>query len=121
MICLSKFRLFALPFLLACLGCTQPKTDVLVTTTIIQDAAQRIAGDKLTVESLMGPGTDPHRYQPSAGDLGSTYVLMGTPAPPRGLTRLGGQENSLLMRLIRGLPGVDVRVVADPTKRVKMP
>ncbi|HEY4896262.1 MAG TPA: histidine kinase [Solirubrobacteraceae bacterium] len=56
-----------------------------------------------------------------AGDLGSTYVLMGTPAPPRGLTRLGGQENSLLMRLIRGLPGVDVRVVADPTKRVKMP
>ncbi|HEY4450622.1 MAG TPA: histidine kinase [Solirubrobacteraceae bacterium] len=48
--------------------------------------------------------------------LGSTYVLMGTPARRRGLPRLG-VERSLLMRLIRGLPGVDVRVVADPTLR----
>jgi two-component system sensor histidine kinase KdpD len=56
-----------------------------------------------------------------AQSLGSTYVLMGTPSPGRGLTRLGGVERSLLMRLIRGLPGVDVRVVADPTQRVKMP
>jgi two-component system, OmpR family, sensor histidine kinase KdpD len=48
--------------------------------------------------------------------LGSTYVLMGTPTERRGLTRLGG-ERPLLMRLIRGLPGVDVRVVADPTLR----
>jgi two-component system sensor histidine kinase KdpD len=56
-----------------------------------------------------------------AQSLGSTYVLMGTPSQGRGLTRLGGVERSLLMRLIRGLPGVDVRVVADPTQRVKMP
>jgi len=50
--------------------------------------------------------------------LGSTYVLMGTPSEPRGLARLGGgAERSLLMRLLRGLPGVDVRVVADPKLR----
>jgi two-component system sensor histidine kinase KdpD len=48
--------------------------------------------------------------------LRSTYVLMGTPAERRGLTRLGA-ERPLLMRLIRGLPGVDIRVVADPTLR----
>jgi two-component system sensor histidine kinase KdpD len=58
--------------------------------------------------------------------LGSTYVLMGTP-PPRGglgrLARLGGADGggtpdlSLLTRLLRGLPGVDVRIVADPTLR----
>jgi two-component system sensor histidine kinase KdpD len=52
----------------------------------------------------------------AARALGSTYVLMGTPAERRGLPRLGA-ERSLLMRLIRGLPGVDVRVVADPTLR----
>ena len=52
----------------------------------------------------------------TARSLRSTYVLMGTPAEPRGLSRLGS-ERSLLMRLIRGLPGVDVRVVADPTRR----
>ena len=56
-----------------------------------------------------------------AKGLGSTYVLMGTPSQSRGLTRLGGRDRSLLMRLIRGLPGVDVRVVADPKLRVKMP
>jgi two-component system, OmpR family, sensor histidine kinase KdpD len=50
--------------------------------------------------------------------LGSTYVLMGAPSPPRGLSRLGGSgERSLLMRLLRGLPGVDVRIVADPALR----
>jgi two-component system, OmpR family, sensor histidine kinase KdpD len=50
--------------------------------------------------------------------LGSTYVLMGTPAPRRGLSRLGSAPGqSLLLRLLRELPGVDVRVVADPTLR----
>jgi hypothetical protein len=45
-------------------------------------------------------------------------VLMGTPAQRRGFSRLGGgSERSLLMRLLRELPGVDVRVVADPTLR----
>jgi hypothetical protein len=43
---------------------------------------------------------------------------MGTPSARRGLSRLGtGSERSLLMRLLRGLPGVDVRIVADPTLR----
>jgi two-component system sensor histidine kinase KdpD len=49
--------------------------------------------------------------------LGSTYVLMGTPSERRGLGRIGGSERSLLLRLLRGLPGVDVRIVADPTLR----
>jgi K+-sensing histidine kinase KdpD len=51
--------------------------------------------------------------------LGSTYVLMGTPAAPRGLARLGPaiSDRSLLTRLLRGLPGVDVRIIADPTLR----
>jgi two-component system, OmpR family, sensor histidine kinase KdpD len=53
-----------------------------------------------------------------ARSLGSTYVLLGTPTLPRGLGRLGGgADRSLLMRLLRELPGVDVRIVADPTLR----
>ncbi|HEY4811437.1 MAG TPA: histidine kinase [Solirubrobacteraceae bacterium] len=53
-----------------------------------------------------------------ARSLGSTYVLMGTPSQRRGLSRLGaGSERSLLMRLLRELPGVDVRIVADPGLR----
>ena len=51
--------------------------------------------------------------------LGSTYVLMGTPSPRRGLSRLSGPipDRSLLARLLRGLPGVDLRIVADPSLR----
>jgi two-component system, OmpR family, sensor histidine kinase KdpD len=51
---------------------------------------------------------------PLAQSLGTTYVMMGTPAARRGLGRFG---ESLLTRLLRGLPGVDVRVVADPALR----
>jgi two-component system sensor histidine kinase KdpD len=58
----------------------------------------------------------------AARELGSTYVLIGTPASTRGIgrLRLGGNEGagrSLLDRLLRELPGVDIRIVADPTLR----
>jgi|HubBroStandDraft_2_1064218.scaffolds.fasta_scaffold04898_2 two-component system sensor histidine kinase KdpD len=53
-----------------------------------------------------------------ARSLGSTYVLMGTPSQRRGISRLGaGSDRSLLLRLLRELPGVDVRIVADPSLR----
>jgi two-component system sensor histidine kinase KdpD len=53
-----------------------------------------------------------------ARSLGSTYVLIGTPSPSRGLARLSrGGEGTLLPRLLRELPGVDVRIVADPALR----
>jgi two-component system, OmpR family, sensor histidine kinase KdpD len=50
--------------------------------------------------------------------LGSTYVLLGAPSEPRGLRRLGStSDRSLPMRLLRGLPGVDIRIIADPALR----
>jgi two-component system sensor histidine kinase KdpD len=54
-----------------------------------------------------------------ARELGSTYVLMGAPGPTRGLARLRGPAagQSLLARLLGGLPGVDIRLVADPSLR----
>jgi two-component system sensor histidine kinase KdpD len=45
----------------------------------------------------------------------ATYLLMG---PPSGRRRLGRLGEPLLMRIVRGLPGVDVRVVSDPTQRL---
>ncbi len=53
-----------------------------------------------------------------AREIGATYVLMGTPAPRKGLARF---SDSLLTRLLQGLPGVDVRIVADPTLRRTQP
>ncbi|WP_425444089.1 metal ABC transporter solute-binding protein, Zn/Mn family [Sutcliffiella horikoshii] len=47
------------------------KETIQVTTTIAQiaDIVENIGGDKVEVESLMGPGIDPHLYQASQGDL----------------------------------------------------
>jgi manganese/zinc/iron transport system substrate-binding protein len=58
-------------------GCTpspdvplaQRSIRVLATTTMIADAVRQIGGDAVTVDTLMGPGIDPHRYVPSAGDI----------------------------------------------------
>jgi two-component system, OmpR family, sensor histidine kinase KdpD len=44
----------------------------------------------------------------------STYVLMGTPAPRSGLRRF---SEPLTDRLLRALPGVDLRIVADRSRR----
>ena len=44
----------------------------------------------------------------------STYVLIGTPAPRTGLRRF---SEPLTERLLRAMPGVDVRIVADRAKR----
>jgi two-component system sensor histidine kinase KdpD len=55
-----------------------------------------------------------------AHSLGSTYVLIGAPPPRRGLARIWHGE-SLLNRLLEGLPGVDVRIVADPSLRQGTP
>jgi two-component system sensor histidine kinase KdpD len=54
-----------------------------------------------------------------ARTIGATYLLMGTPAPRRGLARLAlsRSERSLLDEILRGLPGVDVRIVSDPALR----
>jgi two-component system, OmpR family, sensor histidine kinase KdpD len=49
-----------------------------------------------------------------AADRGATYVLIGQPPQRRGFARLG---ESLPERLMRLLPGVDVRIVADRGQR----
>jgi two-component system sensor histidine kinase KdpD len=53
-----------------------------------------------------------------ARSLGITYVLMGAPASPAGLRRFArSSEYPLLTQLLRELPGVDIRIVADPSLR----
>lgn len=43
--------------------------EVMTTVGMVGDVARRIGGECASVESLMGPGTDPHVYQASAGDV----------------------------------------------------
>lgn len=50
-------------------GPADGKLRVVATTSIIADAVSHIGGDHVRLETLMGPGVDPHRYSPTAGDL----------------------------------------------------
>jgi two-component system sensor histidine kinase KdpD len=50
-----------------------------------------------------------------AQERGTTYLLMGTPSPRSGWRRL--TQPALPVRLMRLLPGVDLRIVADRTQR----
>ena len=52
-----------------------------------------------------------------AGERGSTYVFVGTPDESRRREVFGG---SLLSRMVRELPGLDIRVVADRTDRGRL-
>jgi two-component system sensor histidine kinase KdpD len=49
-----------------------------------------------------------------ARDRGSTYVFIGSPDSRRSEEIRRG---SLVMRLVRALPGIDIRIVADPARR----
>lgn len=67
--------------LLLCLlaGCTPAasqlpasngRLNVLATTGMVADAARVVGGEHVQVTALMGPGVDPHLYQPTARDQG---------------------------------------------------
>ncbi|MEK4147620.1 zinc ABC transporter substrate-binding protein [Robertmurraya sp. FSL W8-0741] len=66
---------FSLVLLGACsnesTGVEKSDGKIMVTTTIgqIADGVKNIGGDKVEVISLMGPGTDPHLYKATQGDI----------------------------------------------------
>jgi manganese/zinc/iron transport system substrate-binding protein len=48
---------------------TDRKLRVVVTTNIIGDLVRQVAGDRVDLTTLMGPGVDPHLYKASEGDV----------------------------------------------------
>jgi manganese/zinc/iron transport system substrate-binding protein len=76
---LTKYvLLWIIPVLIILSGCQQEtrsvpaegrKIKIVTTTGMIQDAVANIAGDRVEVVALMGPGVDPHLYKATHGDL----------------------------------------------------
>src|SRR4051794_39027911 len=52
-----------------------------------------------------------------AAERGTTYVLIGTPKPRNAFRRL--TQPALAFRLVQLLPGVDLRIVADRSRRTR--
>jgi manganese/zinc/iron transport system substrate-binding protein len=72
----ARWMLLLLPICGLLVGCggggppefKGPPVKVVCTTTIVADLVKRVGGDRVNVDVLMGPGVDPHRYIPTAGD-----------------------------------------------------
>jgi two-component system sensor histidine kinase KdpD len=78
------------------------------------DALRRL-GSLLGAQVLIEEGDDvPDAVARVARERGSTYVLMGAPSARNGIRRF---SEPLTERLLRRLPGVDLRIVADRSKR----
>lgn len=100
-------------------GCADPGSGaanegpptVLTTTNIIGDTARRIVGEHARVESLMGPGVDPHLYKASESDVRkmaeADLILYN------GL-HLEGKMGDVLVKMARNRPVV---AVADDVPR----
>ena len=112
---MKLLRLFiSAVFFFSLSGCGAKKTDtatngkvyVVTTTTMITDMVKQIAGDKVRLKSLMGPGVDPHLYEPIPTDaiaLSEADVIFYN-----GL-KLEGQMSSDLMKM----KGVALSSVVD--------
>ena len=48
---------------------TDGRLNIVTTTGMLHDAVVNIVGDQINVQSLMGPGVDPHLYKATQGDL----------------------------------------------------
>jgi manganese/zinc/iron transport system substrate-binding protein len=75
---MPKFFLGTLLALLVATGCGTVDEEagagdglntIVATTGMVADAAKNIAGDRVRVTALMGPGVDPHLYRASEGDV----------------------------------------------------
>lgn len=79
--------------------------DIVATTGMIADTAQRLAGDLARVEGLMGPGIDPHLYKAGESDVRKLHeadlILYN------GLY-LEGKMGDILVKLARQRPVVAV-------------
>jgi len=81
------------------------------------EALRRLAS-VLGAHLLIEPGEDVvEAASRVARERGTTYLLMGVPRSRGALARLARPD--LVDRLLRELPGVDVRIVADRAKRPK--
>ena len=73
-----KKNLLLLIILTVLIGCKNSsekngKLKVVTTTNILGDLLSEIGGDKISLETLMGAGVDPHLYKASEGDVNKLY------------------------------------------------
>jgi ABC-type Zn uptake system ZnuABC Zn-binding protein ZnuA len=124
---LTKIWIVSLLLAVVLVSCSGGRTpDVLTTTTILADVARNVAGDLLTVGSILPVGTDPHSYQPVPQDptkIDQSKVLIVHGGDYESfldaLLENGGGPNKLIeastgVRFLSDEQGTDPHVWLDP-------
>ena len=68
----AKFLILAASCVFACTvlaGAASKPLKVTATVTMVADLARSIGGERVAIETLMGPGVDPHLYKAAASDV----------------------------------------------------
>ncbi len=91
----------------------EPKA--VATIGMLADVAGNVAGDCVAVETMMGPGTDPHLYKASAGDV---RLLFGADVILYAGNNLEGQLGQVLGKLAERRPTSAVAEAALPAERL---
>lgn len=94
----------SIPWAATAWGEDSPRT-VLATTTIVADLVRQVAGDRVVVDCLMGPGVDPHSYRATPRDADQ---LAGARLIVASGLHLEGKLAALLERLARRVPATSV-------------
>jgi manganese/zinc/iron transport system substrate-binding protein len=91
----------------------EPKA--VATVGMLADVAKNVAGECVAVETMMGPGTDPHLYKASASDV---RLLFGADAILYSGNNLEGQLGEVLGKLSGRKPTLAVAEAAVPADRL---
>ncbi len=92
---------------------------VVTTTAMIGDIVRNVAGDRAQVQSLMGPGVDPHLYRPTRDDVSA--LLAADVVFYNGLN-LEGKMSDTFVRVARsGKPVHAVTELIEPAYLLEPP
>ena len=86
-------------------GVTDRKIRVTATVGMVADVVKNVGGDRVEVTALMPPGTDPHLYKASEGDLGR---LANADVIFYGGLNLEGKMADVFVKMARSKPTIAV-------------
>jgi manganese/zinc/iron transport system substrate-binding protein len=96
-------------------GGKDQKLRVVATTAMVADIVERLGGDRIAVETLLGPGTDPHLYKPTPSDM---RALQGADLIVYSGLKLEGKMTDTLENLAKSKPVLNY---TDAMARERLP
>ena len=115
----SFYFLFLILFLL--LNCRKVINEKIITVSILPQKyfVERIVGDKFKINVMVGPGREPHDYEPLPGQMielsrSALYLSIGVPFEKIWLKKIAGANPE--MKIVQTQDGIALRQFGDDEK-----